>query len=118
MEPILYWYPVVYLDEDDPEDNVVVRESGKIIPLQLDQEPYEVNIEAGGVSFHTVFGNLRNGMFLCIPNRNTGCELSGLSNRDWNMDSLLQTECLDYEEATAVVWALSSIGDLLRFLHC
>ena len=33
MKPILYWYPVVYLDEDDPEDSVVVRDSGKIIPL-------------------------------------------------------------------------------------
>lgn len=117
MEPIQYWYPVVYLDDDDPEDNIVVRDQGKIIPLQLNQEPYEVNVEARGSSFHMIFGSQVNGMFLCILNRNIGCELSGLSDRDWNMDSLLKTECLDYEETTAIIWALHSIGELLRFIH-
>ena len=117
MEPIMYWYPVVYLDEDDPEDNVVVREGGKIIPIQLSQEPYEVNVEARGWSFHVIFGSQMNGMFLCIPNWNVGCELSSLSDRNWNMASLRRTESLDYEETTAIVWALYSIGDLLRLLH-
>lgn len=117
MKPILYWYPVVYLDEDDPEDSVVVRDSGKIIPLQLSQEPYEVNVEARGSSFHMIFGSQINGMFLCIPNWNIGCELSRLSDRDWNMNSLLKTDSLDYEEATAIIWALYSIGDLLRLIH-
>ena len=88
MEPILYWYPVVYLDEDDPEDRVIVRESGKITPIQLSQEPYEVNVAARGSSFHLIFGSQINGMFLCIPNWNVGCELSRLSDRDWNMNSL------------------------------
>ena len=117
MEPIQYWYPVVYRDENNLEDNVVVRKSGKIIPLQLSREPYEVNVEARGWSFHMIFGSQINGMFLCIPNWNVGCELSRLSDRDWNMSSLLRTECLDYEETTAIIWALYSIGDLLRFIH-
>ena len=38
-----------------------------------------------------------------IPNWNVGCELSRLSDRDWNMSSLLRTECLDYEETTAIM---------------
>ena len=117
MGPIQYWYPVVYLDDDDPEDSIVVRDKGKIIPLRLHQEPYEVNVEARGSSFHLIFGSQVNGMFLCIPNWNIGCDLSRLSDRDWNMDSLLKTECLDYEETTAIIWALSSIGELLRFIY-
>lgn len=117
MEPIQYWYPVVYLNDDDPEDNIVVHDEGKIIPLRLHQEPYEVNVEARGSSFHLIFGSQVNGMFLCIPNWNIGVELSRLSDRDWNMNSLLKTDRLDYEETTAIIWALYSIGELLRFIH-
>lgn len=117
MGPILYWYPVVYLDEDDPEDYVVVREQGRIIPSQLNREPYEANVEARGYSFRLIFGKQTNGMFLCIPDWNTGCNLSELTDYDWNMDSLLKTDRLDYEECTAIAWAISSIGSLLKLLH-
>ena len=117
MEPILYWYPVVYLDEDDPEESVVERKQGKIIPYRLDHEPYEVSIESGEYSFYLIFGHKENGMFLCIPDWKVGCELSELSNRDENMDFLLNIDCLDYEDSTAIVWALYCIGSLLRFIH-
>lgn len=117
MEPILFWYPIVYLDEKDPADHVVYRDSGKITPLQLSREPYEVIVNARGSSFHLIFGKQVNGMFLCIPNWNIGCELSNLFDRDWNMNSLLNTEGLDYEETTAIIWALYNIGNLLRLLH-
>ena len=117
MEPILYWYPVVYSNGDASEDRLVVCESGKISPIQLKKEPYEVAIEAGGASFHLVFGHKSEGMFLCIPDRYTGCELSELSNRDSNMNFLLKTGLLDYEDTTAIVWALYSINGLLRFIH-
>lgn len=117
MEPILYWYPVVYLDEYDPEDCVVKQEQGTIIPYRLDREPYEVNIEARGCRFHLIFGHQVDGMFLCIPDWNVGCDLSDLSDRSWNMDSLLKTDHLDYEDSTAIVWALAGIGSLLKFIH-
>ena len=81
MEPILYWYPVSYLNGEEPYGSVVVRKSGRIIPLQLKKEPYEVDVEAGGASFHLIFGHKTNGMFLCVPDRNIGCELSELLNR-------------------------------------
>ena len=117
MEPIRYWYPVVYLDEDDPEDTLVVRKQGRILPFRLDREPYEADVEACGSCFHLLFGTQVNGMFLCIPDWHVGCELSDLSDRSWNLDSLLKADRLDYEESTAVVWALSNIGTLFRFLH-
>lgn len=117
MEPILYWYPVVCSNGDTSEDRIVVRESGKISPIQLKKEPYEVAIEAGGSSFHLVFGHKSEGMFLCMPDRYTGCELSELSDRDSNMNSLLNTGLLDYEDTAAIVWALYSISSLLRFIH-
>lgn len=117
MEPIQYWYPVVYLDENDYEDSVVVRQHGSIIPYRLDREPYEAKVNAGASSFHLIFGHQVSGMFLCIPDWNIGCEFSELSDRDQNLDSLLKTDRLDYEDSTAIVWALYSINSLLRFLH-
>ena len=72
MEPILYWFPVSYLNGEEPYGSVVVRKSGRIIPLQLKKEPYEVDVEAGGASFHLIFGHKTNGMFLCVPDRNIG----------------------------------------------
>ena len=117
MEPILYWYPVVYMDDDDPEDHVVVQEQGRIIPHQLSKEPYEVDVEALGYSFHLIFGRQCNGWFLCIPNWNIGCELADPSDRFWNLDSILKTDQLDYEEGTAIVWALSNIRQLQKLIH-
>ncbi len=98
MEPILYWYPVSYLNGEEPYGSVVVRKSGRIIPFQLKKEPYEVDVEAGGTSFHLVFGHKTDGLFLCVPDRNIGCELSELLNRDQNMNLLMDTECLGYED--------------------
>ena len=117
MKQIRYWFPVVYLDEGDPEDSVVVQEEGKILPWQLDSEPYEMSVKARGHRYHLVFGHKVSGMYLCIPDRNIGCELSNLSDWDENMDCLLKTDQLDYEESTAIAWALFSIGSLLRLLH-
>lgn len=117
MDQILYWFPIAYLDEDDPEDKVVIREQGKITPYRLDSEPYEMSIDAQGCRFHLVFGHKVNGMYLCIPDWNVGCELSELSDWEKNLDYLLKTDQLDYEDSTAVAWALYSIGNLLRFIH-
>ncbi len=114
MEPILYWYPVVYLDEDDPEEHLILREHGTIVLHQFDKEPYEAVIEARGSCFYLIFGRKKDGMFLCIPDWKVGCEITELSDHGWNLDALLKTERLDYEESTAIVWALSNIGCLLR----
>ena len=117
MEPILYWYPIVYLDQDYPEDSVIVQGRGRIISYQLDHEPYEADVDAGGYSFHLIFGHQTSGMFLCMPDQGVGCQLSELSDRDYNMNSLLKTDRADYEDTTAIVWALYNIGSLLRFIH-
>lgn len=117
MDPILYWYPVVYLDESEPEGMLVERRQGRIIPYQLDHEPYEAGIENGGCHFYLIFGHKENGMFLCIPDWKIGCELSELSDRDENMELLSNTDFLSYDDSAAITWALYSIGNLLRFIH-
>ena len=117
MKPILYWYPMDYPDEDEPNGKLLVREQGRIIPHQLNRELCDITVEARGFSFHLIFGNKVNGKFLCIPNWNVGCELSELRDRKWNTESLLKTESLAYGECTAIAWALYSIGDLMRFIH-
>ena len=117
MEPILYWYPVAYQKDGRSGDTAVKHERGKIIPYRLTGELHEMAVEARGCSFHLIFGDQINGMFLCIPNWDIGCELSSLTDRHWNRDSLLKTGRIDFEECNAIVWALSSIADLLRLLH-
>ena len=117
MEPLLYWYPVVYQGEENPNDNVVIQEKGRIIPHQLIKEPYEVDVETMGYSFHLIFGKQIHGWFLCIPNWNIGCELADPSDRNWNLNSLLRTKQMEYEESTAIVWAICSIHELLKLIH-
>lgn len=117
MKPILYWYPVAYHNDVRSGDTVVERERGTIIPYRLDSELYEMVVEARGYSFHLIFGEQVNGMFLCIPNWDVGCELSSLNDRHWNMESLLKTDRIDFEECNAIVWALSSIADMLKLLN-
>ena len=117
MGPIQYWFPMVYLDEDDPEESVVVQEQGRIIPYRLDSEPYETGVEARGYRYHLIFGHQIKGMFLCIPDRDIGCGLPDLTDREQIMDALLKTDRMDYEDSIVVTWALVSIGSLLRFIH-
>lgn len=49
---------------------------------------YEAEIDGKGSSFHVVTGPHVNGMFLCIPNWQIGCELSHLSDVFWNSEQL------------------------------
>lgn len=113
---IPYQYPVVYLDGDDPEyaDAVIEQENGYINPIRLDKEPYECTVEARGYSYHLLFGSQINGNFLCIPNWNIGCELASLDDKDWNLHSLLRTDQMDYEESTAIIFALTLISSLIK----
>lgn len=112
--PIAFEYPVVYLDSDDPEDADISYCGGSIWPINFDQEPYEMTLDARGCSFHLIFGSQINGRFLCIPNWQFGCELAQLTNRSWNLDSILEkTSRLDYEDATAITWALDLVSSLI-----
>lgn len=104
-------YPVVTFHSDDLEDTEVSYYNGKIIPICLEKEPYEMTLETQGCSFHLIFGSQINGNFLCIPNWQFGCELSDYPDRHWNMDSILREYSqLDYEDATAIAWGLSLIS--------
>ena len=117
MEPILFWYPVVLIDSEDPEECLITRVQGRILPCQLTSELYEADVNARGCTYHLIFGKYADGEFLCIPNWNTGCELADLMDREANMEFLLGTDQLDYEDCTAISWALYSIGSVLKLLH-
>lgn len=71
---------------------------------------YEAVIEGRGSSFHVIAGPHINGMFLCIPNMQIGCELSHLSDVFWNTEQLrLQLNRIDTQ---TVVTGLSFIPDI------
>jgi len=106
-----FTFPVVtWLDPEDPEDSEVSCCEAVIHPIQLDHSPYEMDLDARDYSFLLVFGNQVNGNFLCIPDWQFGCELAELEDKSWNMDSILHADShLDYEDATAISWALSVV---------
>ena len=108
-------FPVVTgLDPEDPDDSEISSCEAVIRPIQLDHPPYEMNLDARGYSFHLIFGNQVNGNFLCIPNWQFGCELADLDDKSWNMDSILHADSqLDYEDATAITWALSVVSSYI-----
>lgn len=111
---IPYQYPVLHPEEDAPEDAFVEYEEGGITIIRLDTEPYECIVEALGYSFHILFGSQINGNFLCIPNWNIGCELASLDDLRWNLNSLLNTDHLDYEESTAIIYAVAAINGMIQ----
>ena len=111
---IQFEYPVVTFESDDPEDTEITYYEGKIRPICLDKEPYEMTLDTHGCSFHLICGRQINGNFLCIPNWQFGCELADYSEKSWNMNSMLDKYSqIDYEDATAIVWGLSLIQDYI-----
>lgn len=112
---ISYQYPVAYFYGDDFGDREVHYRSGRISPINLTKVPFEATVHAEGSSFHVIFGYQCNGMFLCIPNWHTGCELANLQDLSWNLNALLDNEqSLSYEDASAVVYALHELDQYIQ----
>ena len=112
---IPFHFPVVSFYGDEYDDYEITYYKGKIKLINLTEAPYEATVCAFGKSFHLIFGYQSNGMFLCVPNANLGCELAQLSDVNWNLTSILDMELrVNYEEATALAYALYEIGQLIK----
>ena len=62
--------------------------SGKIIPVSLSEQPYEMILEIDGYSYHMIFGRQTNGWFICVPNWDIGTELSYPTDTFWNYERM------------------------------
>ena len=82
---------------------------GEIIPLQLDSEPYEVEVSARGSYFHLLIGHHAYGNYICIPNLDIGTELASLSDSFWNLERLSSTK-LKKVDACSVAYALLELS--------
>lgn len=82
---------------------------GEIIPLQLDSEPYEVEVSARGSCFHLLVGHHAYGNYICIPNWDMGTELASLSDTFWNLERLSNTK-LKKVDACSVAYALLELS--------
>lgn len=112
---ITYQFPVVTFYGDDPEDSELTTCDGSVTTINIRHEPYEVIVQALSSSYHIIFGKHRNGGFLCIPEYHVGCELASLSDVFWNHESLLHNgELLNYEESTAIAYALKEISPYIK----
>jgi hypothetical protein len=85
---------------------------GQIHPIQIEHQPYEVDVYARGSSFHMLIGSHAYGNFVCIPNWNVGSELAGLADTVWNGEHLHETT-LRRVDASSVVYALRELSKYL-----
>lgn len=111
MNDIQFWYPVVY---GDTNGETVVRKQGAIRVINLEQEPYEVDLSADGYSYHLIFGSQINGHFLCVPNWNTGCELGPYEDRFWNIESISGTGRISITGTYAIGNALDLLAKIIK----
>lgn len=112
---ISYKFPVVTFYGDDPEDSELITYDGSVTMTNIRHEPYEATVQALSSSYHIIFGRHQNGGFLCIPEHHVGCEPASLSDVFWNHESLLHNgEQLNYEEATAIAYALKEISSYIK----
>ncbi len=82
---------------------------GEINPIQLEHEPYEVEVSARGSYFHLLIGHHAYGNYICIPNWNVGTELASLSDSFWNLEQLSSTT-LKKVDACSVTYALLELS--------
>lgn len=112
---ISFEYPIMCPHPDNPKDTGISYREGIICPINLVREPYEITLNAHGYSFHLILGKQINGVFLCIPNWQFGCEFSRLSDQFWNLKSILEKDSLlDYEDAAAITYALDFVSSLIN----
>ena len=83
--------------------------NGEIIPIRLEQEPYEVEVSARGSYFHLLVGRHAYGNYICIPNWDIGTELASLSDSFWNLERLSTTK-LKKVDACSVAYALLEVS--------
>lgn len=86
---------------------------GEIIPIQLRNEPYEVEVSARGSYFHLLIGHHAYGNFICIPNWDVGTELVSLSDSFWNLERLNRTK-LKKVDACSVAYALLELSKYIN----
>ena len=66
------------------EGNRTETWKGEIRLLRVRPGQYEAEIQGRGTYFHILAGQHKYGNYLCIPNHDTGCELSDFSDLFWN----------------------------------
>lgn len=83
---------------------------GEITPLQIESEPYEVEVSARGSYFHLLIGHHAYGNYICIPNWNIGTEIASLSDFFWNQERLRSNTNLKKVDACSITYALVELS--------
>lgn len=111
---ITFSFPVVSFYGDDPADNIVEYHPACVTLLERNAASYEAIVAERGWMFHFIFGQYQNGWYLCIPSKQFGSDLSDPSDIDWNINEMTRkTTELDYEEATAIAYALAELSSII-----
>lgn len=108
---ICFRFPVVTFFGDDPEDSEIEYQEGQISSIRASAGATEAILTAFGKTYYIIIGTSKAGRFLCIPDHRVGCFIEASDRIEQNLNAVLENETqLDYEESTAIAFALSEIG--------
>ena len=80
MNRIQFWYPTPCSDKPFVDKTEVIHKEGSIRVINLEREPYEVQINANGHGFHAIFGSQINGHNLWKSDKRSLPLYSGLEH--------------------------------------
>ncbi len=101
-----------YVSVPDKGCESVCRWDGKIYPIKMETQPYEISMQIRGLSYHLIFGEQLNGWFLCIPEWGIGAELGDPADMFWNTGSLIRAGT-DNATTACIVNALRVINSYI-----
>lgn len=70
------------------EDGKTANWTGTITTVRKTAGLTEAEVSGRGSTFTVIFGDYRNGHFLCIPDLDVGCPMSRWDDLFWNMERL------------------------------
>lgn len=110
-----FTFPVVTFYGDDSEDYEKETHEASLFPKETWKAPYEATLYAFDKTFELVVDQCKNGMFLCIPNKGFGCYIDTPWGCDENHHVMLEmSDMLDFEDATAISYALNELYKLVK----
>lgn len=112
---IRYQFPVVFFYGDGPEDSIITMHDATVTTKPQKDSVITATLSAMREVLTINVTITSEGFFICIPEKYFGCRIEYLEDIDVNFDILLHNgECLDYEEATAVAYALNELYKTIK----
>lgn len=107
---IKYQFPVVFFYGDDPEDNTITMHDARMTIDKANESVVTLHLHTLEQTLTVNVAATDEGYFVCVPQKHLGCYVECLLDIEDNHYQLLHNgENINYEEATAIAYALREI---------